>query len=184
MKTSGTTDPVLPLSKKQKCACNIIMGVLLVVAGLILVLAGVDVIKASVGDIAAPTVLFAFGTAVLISAVIAKNAISMWIAGVVIACGLTSLLDVTTPSGYAELYPIYIAAPGLGCLFSIWFAEAKFPQIKVLLFFGVIGGLLMLGSFGVIGMGLSGGLVAAFFGVCVILIALETYLLKDKSDNA
>lgn len=184
MKTSGTTDPVLPLTKKQKCACNIVMGALLFAAGIILVLAGVDVIKASVGDIAAPTVLFAFGIAVLLSAVIAKNALSMWFAGVVLACGLTSLLDVTTPAGYAQLYPIYIAAPGIGCLFSIWFAEAKFPQVKAMLFFCVPCALLMLGTFGVIGMGLAGGLVAAFFGLCVILVAIETYLLKDKSDNA
>ncbi len=184
MKTSGTTDPVLPLTKKQKCACNIVMGVLLVAAGIILVLAGTGVIKASVGAIAAPTVLFAFGTAVLVSAVIAGNSLSMWFAGVVLACGLASLLTVTTKSGYAELYPIYIAAPGIGCIFSVWFAEAKFPQIKAILFFGILGGLFLLGSCGVIGMGLTGGLVAAFGGLCVIAFAVETYILKDKSDNA
>lgn len=184
MKTSGTTDPVLPLTKKQKCACNIVMGVLLLIAGVILVLAGTDVINAAVGEIAAPTVLFAFGTAVTVSAVIAKNSLSMWFAGVVLTCGLTSLLAVVTEYGYSQFYPLYVAAPGIGCLFSVWFAEAKFPQIKTILFFVILGGLLMLGSFGVCGMGLCGGLVAAFGGLCVILFAVETYLLKDKSNNA
>lgn len=184
MKTSGTTDAVLPLSKKQKCACNIVMGCLLFVAGIILVLAGTGVIKAAVRDIAAPTVLFGFGAAVLLSAIIAKNSLSMWFAGVVLACGLTSLLAVTTAAGYAELYPIYIASPAIGCVFSVWFAEVKPPQIKAMLFFGIIGGIFALGSFGACGYGLVSGLLAAFGGLVVIAIALESYIKKDKIDNA
>lgn len=184
MKTSGTTDAVLPLTKKQKCACNIVMGCLLFAAGIILVLAGTGVIKAAVRDIAAPTVLFGFGAAVLLSAIIAKNSLSMWFAGVVLACGLTSLLAVTTPAGYAQLYPIYIASPAIGCVFSLWFAEIKFTQIKAMLFFGILGGIFALGSSGACGYGLVGGLLAAFGGLVVIAIALETYLKKDKVENA
>ncbi len=137
MKTSGTTE-VLPLSKKQKVLCNVVMGVLLIAAGIILVLAGTDVIHAAAGKIAAPTVLFAIGIAILFSAVIAKNALSMWISGVIISCGLVSLIEITTVATYAQLYPIYIAAPGIGCIFSVWFAEAKFPQIKGMAFFIVV----------------------------------------------
>lgn len=184
MKTNGTTDVVLPLSKKQKCACNIVMGCMLVAAGVILALAGANVIKASVRDIAAPTILFAFGSSVLLSAFIAKNSLSMWFAGVILACGLTSLLAVVTPCGYAEVYPIYVAAPGIGCLFSVWFAEAVFPQIKGMVFFGAIGGILALGSSGACGYGLVGGLLAAFGGACVLLFALESYFKKDKVENA
>ena len=183
MKTSGMTDD-LPLSKMQKCACNIVMGCLLVVAGIILILAGAGVIKASVRDIAAPTVLFGFGTAVLLSAVIAKNSLSIWFAGVVLSCGSVSLFAVTTAAGYSELYPIYVAAPGIGCLFSVWFAETKFPQVKVMLFFGIVGGILALGSFGACGYGLVAGLLAAFGGLTVIAITLETYFKKDDVSNA
>ena len=184
MKISGTTDAVLPLSKKQKCACNIVMGCLLVIAGIILVLAGTDVIKASVRDIAAPTVLFGFGSAVLLSAIIAKNSLSMWFAGVVLACGLTSLLAVTTAAGYAQLYPIYIAAPGMGCIFSVWFAEVKLSPVKAMLFFVLLGGIFALGSSGVCGYGLVAGLLAAYGGLVVVAIALESYLKKGKDDNA
>lgn len=184
MKTSGTTDAVLPLTRKQKCVCNAVMGVLLVAAGIILVLAGVDVIHASVRAIAAPTILFGFGLAVLFSAVIAKNALSMWLAGVILACGLTSLLDVTTTANYANLFPIYIAAPAIGCVFAVIFAEAKFPQIKGILFFGILAALFSLASSGTCGWGLTGGLIAAFGGVCVILYALEMFLRKDKEEDA
>ncbi|MCH5155151.1 MAG: hypothetical protein J1F69_00950 [Clostridiales bacterium] len=184
MKTSGTTDAVLPLSKKQKCACNIVMGCLLVATGIILVLAGAGVIKAAVRDIAAPTVLLGFGAAVLLSAVIAKNSLSMWFAGVVLSCGAVSLFAVTTAAGYAELYPIYVASPAIGCVFSVWFAENKLSQIKAMVFFGVIGGILMLGSFGACRYGLVAGLLAAFGGLTVIAIALETYFKKDNVDNA
>ena len=178
------TDTVLPLSKKQKTVCNIVMGVLLVAAGVILALAGGGVIKASVRDIAAPTILFAFGVAMLLSALIAKNALSMWLAGVILACGLTSLLDVVTTAGYNNLYPLYIAAPGIGCVFSALFAEAKFPQVKGMLFFGIIAALFSLASSGACGYGLAGGLVAAFLGVCVIAVAIEVHFRKDKDENA
>ncbi len=182
MKTNGMSE-VLPLDKKQKYVCNIVMGALLLTAGIILVLAGKDVIKASVGMIAAPTILFAFGVAILFSALVAHNALSMWLSGVILACGLTSLLAVTTPAGYAQLYPIYIASPGIGCCFAIWFAEAKFPQIKAILFFGGLAAVFSLQSSGACGWGLTGGILAAFAGVCVILYAVGMYLKKDK-DNA
>lgn len=184
MKTDGMTDPVLPLGKRQKLACNIVMGCLLVAAGVILALAGGGVIKASVRSIAAPTILAAFGISIAVSAIIAKNSLSMWLAGVLLACGAVSLFDVTTSADYGNLFPIYIAAPGIGCAFSIWFAEAKLPQIKGMLFFGIIAALLSLGSSGTTGWGLSCGLVAAFGGVCVIAYALEAYLRKERNDNA
>lgn len=184
MKTSGTTDVVLPLTRKQKCVCNIVMGALLVAAGIILALAGTGVIKASVRSIAAPTILFGFGFAVLFSALIAKNALSMWLAGVIIACGATSLLAVVTTASYYNLFPIYIAAPGIGCLFSIWFAEAKFPQVKGMAFFGVFAAVFSLASSGLCGWGLTGGILAACGGLCVILYAAEMYFVKDKSKDA
>ena len=184
MKTSGTTDAGLPLSKKQKCACNIVMGCLLIAAGIILVLAGTGVIKAAVRDIAAPTVLFGFGAAVLLSAIIAKNSLSMWFAGIVLACGAVSLFAATTSAGYGQLYPIYIASPAIGCVFSVWFAEVKLPQIKAMVLFGVIGGILALGSSGACGYGLVAGLLAAFVGLTVIAIALESYFKKENVDNA
>ena len=184
MKTSGTTDAVLPLTKKQKCISNIVMGVLLTLAGVILILAGTGVIHAGVGAIAAPTILFAFGVAVLVSAMIAKNALSMWIAGVIIACGLPSLIVACSAASMSQVYPIFIASPAIGCAFSIWFAEAKFPQVKGMLFFGGIAALFALASSGTVSYGLAGGLVAAFFGACVILVAIQTYLNKDKNDDA
>ncbi|MCH5165943.1 MAG: hypothetical protein J1G01_06035 [Clostridiales bacterium] len=184
MKTNGTTDAVLPLTRKQKCVCNVVMGVLLVAAGIILVLAGTDVIHASVRKIAAPTILFGFGVAVLFSAIVAKNSLSMWLAGVILACGLTSLLEVTTTATYGNLFPIYIASPGIGCLFAIWFAEAKFPQVKAMIFFGGFAVLFSLASSGACGWGLTGGLIAAFGGLLVIAYAAGVYFGKDKEDDA
>ncbi len=183
MKTSGTTD-VLPLGKKQKYACNIVMGTLLIAAGILLALAGAGVINVGVGKIAAPTVLFAFGISILVSAIIAKNSLSMWIAGVILSCGTVSLLAVTTSASYAELYPIYIASPGIGCCFAVIFAEAWYPQVKAITFFGVLSVIFALQSSGVCGWGLTAGLLATFAGVCVILYAVEAYIRKEKNKNA
>lgn len=181
MQTNGMTD-VLPLGKKQKYACNIVMGVLLVAAGLILILAGVDVIHAPIGDIAAPTVLFALGAGSLFAAIIGKNSLTMWIAGVILSCGLVSLLAAVTTAGYAELYPIYIAAPGIGCVFAILFAEAKFPQVKAILFFGALAAAFSLNSSGACGWGITGGVLAAVIGVCVIFCAVNSYLERGKEN--
>lgn len=184
MKTSGISDSVLPLSKKQKCACNVVTGVLLVAAGVVLALAGGGVIGASVKTIAAPTALFAVGLSVMISAIIGKNALSMWLAGVIVCCGVPSLVNAAWAVPYSVTYPLYIAAPGFVCVFSVWFAEAWFPQLKGLIFFGVIAGLFALASSGVVGYGLAGGLVAAFIGLCVIALGLRSYLIKDSDENA
>ncbi len=182
MKTDGTTE-VLPLSKKQKYACNIVMGAMLVAAGVILILAGTGVIDASVRKIAAPTVLFAFFIAVFVSAVIAKNALSMWIAGVILACGLPSFFAAIAAVGYGELYPLYVAAPAIGCVFAIFYSESKAPQIKGFLFFGVLAAIFALQSSGVCGWGLTAGLLAAFGGACIIIYAVLAYKNKEK-DNA
>lgn len=181
MKTSGTTD-VLPLTKKQKVACNVVMGCMLVLAGVILALAGCGVISASVRRIAAPTVLFGIGLAVLFSAIIAKNSLSMWIAGIVITCGVPSLLAAVTTAGYAVTFPVYIAAPGIGCVFAIWFSEVKFAHIKTILFFGVLASVFSLASTGVCGWGLTSGILAAFVGVCVIAYAVGLYVKRDEED--
>ncbi len=181
MRTAGTND-VLPLGKKQKYCCNIVMGVLLVIAGIILVLAGTDVIDVAVRKIAAPTVLYAFGAAILFSAIIAKNSLSMWLSGVILTCGTVSLFAVVMPAGYGELYPMYIAAPGIGCVFAVWFAEVKFAQIKAMIFFGALAGAFSLQSSGLCAWGLTSGVLAAFAGVCVIVYAVGVYLRKDKNN--
>ena len=182
MKTSGMTE-ILPLTKKQKCACNVVMGVLLVAAGIILILAGAGVINTPVRKIAAPTILFAFAAALLFSAIVAKNSLSMWIAGVLFSCGLASLLDVTTPATYANLSPIYIAAPAVGCLAALIFSETKFALLKAILFFGGFAALFALQSSGTCGWGLTGGLSAAFGGVCVIVYGIDAYFLKKKKEG-
>lgn len=183
MKTSGTTE-VLPLGKKQKYACNIIMGVLLIAAGVILILAGTGVIGASARSIAAPTVLSAFGLSVLISAIIAKNALSMWLAGVLLSCALPSVVSLATGVGYGALYPIYIASPAVGCCFAIWFAELKLPQIKGIAFFGSVAAIFALRSSGLCGWGLTCGLLAAFAGVCIIIYTVVKFTAKNGEENA
>lgn len=160
------------------------MGVLLVTAGIILILAGRGVIKASVRKIAAPTVVFAFAASILFSAVIAKNSLNMWIAGVLTVCGLTSLIEILTPAGYANLYPMYIAAPAVGCLLAMIFSETKFALLKVFAFFGGFAAIFSLQSSGVCGWGVTAGLLAAFGGVCVILYAVDVYLKKKENNNA
>lgn len=181
--TDGTTD-VLPLGKKQKYACNIVMGALLIAAGIILTLAGCNVIKASVRSIAAPTLLFAFGVAILLSAIIAKNSLSMWVAGVLIACGLATLLTTVTTASAYNIFPLYIAAPGIGCLFALCFAQVRLALIKAIVIFGGIAAVFSLASSGACGWGLTAGILAAFVGLCIIFFAVTSYLKKDNEEDA
>lgn len=173
---------VLPLTKKQKYACYIVTGVFLLAAGLILILSGVGVIKASVSDVAAPTVLYGLGISILIGAVITKNSISLWIAGVMLTCGSASLFEVVTSASYSNLYPMYIAAPGVGCAFSVWLAEYKPSVLKPMLFFGGLSAVFSLNSSGACGWGITGGVLAAYIGVVIIAIALNAYLNRNKNN--
>ncbi|MCH5158016.1 MAG: hypothetical protein J1F33_02345 [Clostridiales bacterium] len=173
---------VLPLTKKQKYACYIVTGAFLLAAGLILVLSGVGVISASVGDVAAPTVLYALGVSILISAVITKNSISLWIAGVMLTCASASLIEVVTSATYGNLYPMYIAAPGVGCAFSLWLAEDKPFVIKPMIFFGGLAAVFSLNSSGACGWGITGGVLAAYIGLVIIAIAINAYLGRNKNN--
>ncbi|MCH5350412.1 MAG: hypothetical protein J1F39_00390 [Clostridiales bacterium] len=181
MSAVGTSE-VLPLTKKQKYACYIVTGAFLLAVGLILILAGTDVIKASVSDVAAPTVLYGLGLSILISAIITKNSISLWIAGVMLTCGTASLLAVVTPATYANIYPMYIAAPGIGCAFSVWLAEDKPSVIKPMVFFGGLAAVFSLNSSGACGWGVTGGVLAAYIGVAIIAVALNAYLNRNKNN--
>ena len=67
---------------------------------------------------------------------------------------------------------------------AIVFAEAKMPQIKGIVFFGVLAGIFSLASSGLCGWGLTGGLLAAFAGVAVLFFAVEGYLRRDKTEDA
>lgn len=182
MQTNGTTD-ILPLDEKQKRLCNIIMGATFVLAGLIIILASTGVINAPVTKVLAPTILFAFGGSILLSAIIAKNSLSMWIGGVLITCGIPSLISAINGMSQSVLYPIYIASPAIGCLCATFYAESKSPLLKGFLFFGIIAGLFALGACKVCRMGVVAGLLSAFGGICIIIFALSVHTKKDK-DNA
>lgn len=158
------------------------MGVFLLAVGLILILAGTNVIEAGVATVAAPTVLLGLGLAIFIGALISKNSISLWISGVVLTCGMVSLLEVLTPATYANLYPMYIAAPGIGCAFSVWLAEYKMSVIKPMIFFGGLAAVFSLNSSGACGWGVTGGILAGFIGLCILAIALNAYLNRNKNN--
>lgn len=73
-----TTDE-LNLTRKQRLAGNLTAGGCVIVAGLILLLAGTGVIPASVRQLAVPVLLSAVGAALLLTALIQRNSVSLWI---------------------------------------------------------------------------------------------------------
>ncbi len=182
MRTAGMTE-VLPLDKKQKALCSIVVGLILIAAGVLIALAGVGVLPASAGAVAPPTVLLGLFAAFLFTAAISKNSVSMWIAGIFFSCGLASLFAAVTTATYANLYPFYIASPGVGCAFAAVYAEAKMPPIKCALFFGGLAAVFSLSSSGAFSWGVTGGAIAAYFGVWAVLYAVTKFVKKDN-DNA
>ena len=66
---------------------------------------------------------------------------------------------------------------------ALIFSETKFALLKAILFFGGFAALFALQSSGTCGWGLTGGLSAAFGGVCVIVYGIDAYFLKKKKEG-
>ena len=94
----------LVLTRKQRLAGNLTAGAAVIAAGLVLLLAGADVIKADVKVLAAPVLLSAVGLSLLVTALIQRNVVSLWVSFAFTVPALVSFLAAFTSVGYKELY--------------------------------------------------------------------------------
>lgn len=184
MKISGMSEPkaddVLEVTRKQRYACNICTGVIFILAGIILLFAGVNIIKASVVLLIAPTVLAAIGCSFFVSALIQKNTVNMWLSGIFLTCALVCAIEVCTNATYANLYPLFIAAPAVASAMTIGMSPEKGDHAKIIIFCSFVAAIFAFQSSGLWGWSVVAPIAVVYFGLCILVYAIHNYKHKDE----
>ena len=159
----------LVLTRKQRLAGNLTAGAAVIAAGLVLLLAGADVIKADVKVLTAPVLLSAVGLSLLVTALIQRNVVSLWVSFAFTVPALVSFLAAFTSVGYKELYPLYIAIPAIASLFTMPMSRSFGDHGKVVLLFG--------------GWGVGGPLLIVYVGLLIVYAALKSHKKETKEED-
>ena len=158
------------LTPAKKIAGNIIAGSMVVLCGIFLLLSGIGVFPLKISDVALPSCLIAVGLTLLITAVINRNPVSLWLSFMFLTPAAVSLC--TAYTSYANLYPFYIASPAIASLLTLPMTPRSFKShIKVILFFGVLAFLFMLNSLIGIGWNIVLPIILVAAGAAIIAVA-------------
>lgn len=160
------------LTPAKKIAGNIIAGSMVVLCGIFLLLSGIGVFPLKISDVALPSCLIAVGLTLLITAVINRNPVSLWLSFMFLTPAAVSLCTAYTSLTYANLYPFYIASPAIASLLTLPMTPRSFKShIKVILFFGVLAFLFMLNSLIGIGGNIVLPIILVAAGAAIIAVA-------------
>jgi len=163
------------LSPRQKLACSISAGALLVALGIFLLLVGVGVFPFGLRLALIPASLVTVGLIFIVAGIIQDNVVALWLGCFILAASTVSIfapLAYTVRRGYSILYPLYIAAPGIACLVTMIYSREFKDHIKAIIFFFVLSGFFFLNSaFGVPWV-IVLPLMLASFGIFIIVVAV------------
>lgn len=174
----------LELSAAQRVAGNIVAGSLIVLCGVFLLLSGVGVIGLELKKVALPACLFAVGLSLLITSLMHRNCVSLWLSFAFNVPAAVSLTAAYTALSYANLYPFYIAIPAIASLFTmIMTPHAWLSHLKVTLFFGIIALLFLLNSVWGVSWGIVLPLLLVLGGLLIIYAAVAAKLWGKSTEE-
>lgn len=177
------SDVDLDLTRRQRLAGNLTAGGCVIAAGLVLLLCGTGVIRADIRLLIVPVLLTAVGTSLLVTSLIQKNTVSLWISFAFTVPALVSYLAAFTPHGYAELYPLYIAIPAIASLFTMFMSGEYGTHLKVAAFFGITAGLFALRSSGLVGWSVALPLIVVYAGLVIVYVAVTASKSETEEEN-
>jgi len=163
------------LSPRQKLACSISAGALLIALGIFLLLAGVGVFPFGLRLAIIPASLVTLGLIFMVAGIIQENVVALWLGCFLLAVSTVSIfapLAYTVRRGYAALYPLYIAAPGIACLVTMFYSKEFKDHLKAIIFFFVLSGFFFLNSVFGVSWVIVLPLMLASFGIFVIVVAV------------
>ena len=169
----------LEITPKQKFWGNVVSIIILVLALTVLALANFGVIDVSMGKI---VLTVSFGAIALVcysTAIIQKNPVSLWLGTAFAVPAIISALAEFTCATYAQLYPLYIATPGVGCLVAMIFSRGKRALLKGALVFICASAIFFLGSLGVLNM----LWVWIIFAIYVTALVVYVVIYMGKGDR-
>ena len=179
MANNDELDELKELGAGRRLVINISAAAIVLLAGLFLLLCGVGVLGVEMKKAVCGTLLFAVGLIFLVSALVGKNSVSLWLSFCFFVPALVELLVKTTKAGYAELYPLYIAIPAIASLFTMLFTHEWLAHITVFGVFGVPAGIFALQSGGNVSWAIVGAALVLYAGLIMLMLALK----RRKKDN-
>lgn len=161
------------LSPARKVLGNVIAGSFIFAAGLFLLLCGTGIIGLAIEKVALPACFMSVGLTLLVTSLINKNPVSLWLSWVFDVPAVVSIVAAYTFLGYGDLYPFYIAIPAIASLFTLPMTpKSASSHLKAILFFGVLAFLFMLNSLMGIGWNIVLPVLLSLAGLCIIGIAV------------
>ncbi len=172
-------DNQIYVSPKQRLAGNVCAVVISVAALAVLLLSYYGVLPFDIDKIATGTLLAALGIIFMVTAFIQHNSVSLWLSVAFIVPATISLFCKNGVAAYSDLYPLYIATPGLGCVVSMIISKQRKRLFKAALIFFVAAAIFLLDVFDVLGIMWT---LAVLFVYVVCLITYVVIYLK-RGDN-
>ena len=169
----------LYVSPAKKIACNVVDALIAVAAVAIILLSRFGIIGVPFSQTVVGIALSAAGAVFFINALIQWNSVSMWIAFCFFVPAGVSFACKAFGCSYAELYPIYIAIPGIACLGAMIISREFLKLLTFATLFILAGAIFLLHVFGILGLGYTFVVLIAYIALVTALIVI--YLRKgDK----
>ena len=179
---SNNVNEEFELTPSQRIAGNVIAGAGTLLCGLFLLLVGFGVFSPlTVEEVWLCAILFAVGLVFVVTALVQKNSVTMWLSFAFIVPGVVNCLCTFTHLTYAQLYPLYIAIPAIASFFTMFLTGAYSAHGKTILFFGVLAGIFALNSSALWGWNIVVPIIVVFVGILIMLVALKAK--KGDNDN-
>lgn len=166
-------DGLAPLSRKKRFACNITAAGIIMLAGVILLLCGVGVLPVSASKAAAGVLTAAVGLILLITALVQGNSVAMWLCFLFLMPAVVELIEKVSPASYANLYPIYIAAPAASSLFTALLSHDWRIHLPIILAFMPPAAALALCSSGLLSLSVGLPILVIYLGCLMLIIAIK-----------
>ena len=170
-----TENNELVVTAKQKLVGNIIASAYTVLCGVVLLIVGLGIIDGlTIKNMALPTILLTVGMVFLTTAIIQKNSVSLWLSFVFLVPSVVSYLANFTSLTYGQLYPLYIAIPGICSLGTLPLVGPNKDLLRTAIFFGLLGGIFALRSSGLLGWEVVLPILLVFVGLLIAYVAIAT----------
>lgn len=166
------------LTSAQIKASRAVAGTGTALCGAFLLMAACGVFPFGIKEAVAPALLFCAGAIFAITAFIQDNALNLWLAVVLLACGGVSLA--ATKISYGTLYPIYVAAPALASAVCAVYERNISAHFPIIVFFAAESVPYFLHTSGIIDIAVAVSISVIVAGV---LLTIYSLIKKDKKEE-
>lgn len=123
------------LSRNSTRISAAVLAVEVILFSVFIIVVSVVDIDLTFGNIWFQSVMIFLGILLLTTGLMRKNNVALWLSIIFIGIGCVTILHDAWGFLYKNLYFIYFALPGLACLVTLFFSDAKRSHLKAMIFF-------------------------------------------------